>query len=25
MNCPYCSNVHTVKNGISRHGHQRWL
>ncbi|MHB1155889.1 MAG: transposase-like zinc-binding domain-containing protein, partial [Phycisphaerales bacterium] len=24
MNCPYCSNVHTVKNGISRHGHQRW-
>lgn len=25
MNCPHCFNVRTVKNGISRHGHQRWL
>ena len=25
MNCPHCANIHVVKNGISRHGHQRWL
>ena len=24
MECPHCQTAHTVKNGISRHGHQRW-
>ena len=24
MNCPRCQAVNIVKNGISRHGHQRW-
>ena len=25
MECPACSNKHVVKNGKSRHGHQRWI
>ena len=25
MNCPHCQTGHIVKNGCSRHGHQRWL
>ena len=24
MNCPRCEAAQTVKNGTSRHGHQRW-
>src|ERR1039458_1678799 len=24
MNCPHCHTAHCVKNGTSRHGHQRW-
>ena len=24
MNCPHCHATHCVKNGTSRHGHQRW-
>ena len=24
MNCPRCAAAQTVKNGTSRHGHQRW-
>src|ERR1039457_6814245 len=24
MNCPHCQATHCVKNGTSRHGHQRW-
>src|ERR1035437_1294998 len=24
MNCPHCHTPHCVKNGTSRHGHQRW-
>jgi len=25
MKCPHCGSEKTVKNGTSRHGHQRWL
>jgi len=24
MNCPHCHTANSVKNGTSRHGHQRW-
>ena len=24
MNCPHCQAANVVRNGISRHGHQRW-
>ena len=24
MNCPHCHTANIVKNGNSRHGHQRW-
>ena len=24
MNCPHCHTANCVKNGTSRHGHQRW-
>jgi predicted Zn finger-like uncharacterized protein len=24
MNCPHCQTANIVKNGTSRHGHQRW-
>jgi transposase-like protein len=24
MNCPHCASVQAIKNGLSRHGHQRW-
>ena len=24
MNCPHCQTARIVKNGLSRHGHQRW-
>ena len=24
INCPHCPTAHIVKNGTSRHGHQRW-
>jgi transposase-like protein len=25
MKCPHCESEKIVKNGISRHGHQRWI
>ena len=24
MNCPHCQTANSIKNGTSRHGHQRW-
>ena len=24
MNCPHCQTANSIRNGTSRHGHQRW-